>query len=451
MNVLVVDRHLAFADLAARLRAEGWQQADDPTAPTPLIEGEPEIAAFERADSGHAEARLHYHFDPATGLRQLRASGPRGDAELEALAPRLLGLGSEQAQAALEALRTIGHWKEENPDKSSIFLLSGSSHNKLQILRWIGHGRRESNEHIEAVLRTAFDDVDWEVRVTALTIAARLRATALRRDVAGTRLPEDTADGVNLDERRMLRTIQLCAIELLEGAGMPPASDAAPTTRAAMHDHLLRCIAGEPVHHHEKAFLYITSLATPLPDEVPAPVLPAGISRTDDGFLLDALGLALCWIPPVEHWLGEELPRMRVANPIRLAQRAGFFVARDLFAGSEGAAALQCDHATALGHCLQLGEASGLAIRLPSADEWEMAARGPDARRFPWGNNARSAARLGESPWGVRDAVGQHAQWTATDDAEGVLVCGAANQWVCAMRTPADRRSLQAFRFIVSL
>jgi len=86
----------------------------------------------------------------------------------------------------------------------------------------------------------------------------------------------------------------------------------------------------------------------------------------------------------------------------------------------------------ALAYCKWLSDILGSEYRLPSEAEWERAARGDDARIYPWGNEfdpwrcntaasgRRSTSRVGEyspggdSPWGVVDLSGNVWEWTSS-------------------------------------
>lgn len=144
-------------------------------------------------------------------------------------------------------------------------------------------------------------------------------------------------------------------------------------------------------------------------------------------------------IPP--EWLRKEAPRAEIAVPaFRIARTPVTVGDWQVFTAATGRVPVEgpVDHpvsgvrwADAVAYCDWLSEQLGYAVRLPTEDEWERAARGGDARVFPWGDEYRPGlANLvdqglgttspvgafpdGASPFGVLDMAGNVDEWTST-------------------------------------
>ncbi|GAA2041416.1 formylglycine-generating enzyme family protein [Catenulispora yoronensis] len=144
---------------------------------------------------------------------------------------------------------------------------------------------------------------------------------------------------------------------------------------------------------------------------------------------------------PVQ-WYLKEAPRAEVHVPAFRIARTQVTVAQwTLFAEATGRPAahgpadhpvIGVDWESATAYCRWLGaRLDGQDVRLPTEDEWERAARGDDAREFPWGDHYRiGLANLmdlgigtttpvgsfpdGASPFGVLDMAGNADEWTST-------------------------------------
>ena len=137
--------------------------------------------------------------------------------------------------------------------------------------------------------------------------------------------------------------------------------------------------------------------------------------------------------------------------------------------GLEEHPVVMVSHGDAAAYAAWLSAASGLAWRLPTALEWEKAARGADGRRFPWGDdfdpgllNSHDAGPFatmavgsfpaGASPFGLLDAAGQVFEWTATPRGEGryIVKGGSWDDKGCGICRPAARHSRpQAIKHIL--
>jgi hypothetical protein len=166
--------------------------------------------------------------------------------------------------------------------------------------------------------------------------------------------------------------------------------------------HIRRLVLDLPPAREDHAFLLVHALTTPQPVAPVPDTLPVGVEETATGYRLAGTDLELAWVPPVPHWLGDEsLPD----NPVRQIVQPGFFVARDVLREGEEPRLVSVSEVGAW--LAELSRASGARLDIPSAEQWEAAARGTDGRRFPWGNGYEDSWMWRGSPWGLRGLYGE--------------------------------------------
>jgi formylglycine-generating enzyme required for sulfatase activity len=94
-------------------------------------------------------------------------------------------------------------------------------------------------------------------------------------------------------------------------------------------------------------------------------------------------------------------------------------------------------------YCNWIADQKKLSVRLPTEEEWERAARGDDARPFPWGELFDSGlANTQESD--NRDTV-EVASISGDSSPFGVLgMCGNIQEWTSSRYTPLDDETFAA-------
>lgn len=293
-----------------------------------------------------------------------------------------------------------------------------------QALRWLMYSKTQPVEPVVVTLRTALAVSDWEARASAMLAAVRLGARSLGLDIRRLEFPQSSRAGLTAEDRRTLRALQKAALLLLSGEQPPAHSVENGETREGMQAHLLRCAAGLPTAFHDDVFLFLYALAEPLPVDYPLPdSLPDGLEAVSDGtYRTVAGGREFIWVPTVPHWLGAGMTIRRVVP------ESGFFLSKWPQRDANGAPVLGT-WAEACQWAHELGRLENMQFSLPTADEWEMGARGPDGRRFPWGNGLEADCTHYLSPWGMGDSTGVVEQWS-----QDGWICGLREDCRCAAR-----------------
>jgi hypothetical protein len=294
-----------------------------------------------------------------------------------------------------------------------------------QALRRMIHDRVKADDGVLRVFRAALTSTDWELRATAMLGAARLDFQTLGPDVRRIPLPDTSREGLGPEDRRTLRAMHRAVLMLLSGGAAPPQDQEDQGTQPGLRAHLLRCVAGLPVPFHDEMFLLSHALTEPLPIAYPRPEsLPVGLEETDYGeFRTSKSGIEFIWVPPIPHWLGMG-PSIR-----RISPRSGFFLSKWPVRSSRSGEYYSGTWEDAQRICRDLAAGEGVPLNLPTADEWEMAARGPDGRRFPWGNGLERNMLGRRSPWGATDCSGVIGQWT-----QDGWICGVQENPRCSSR-----------------
>jgi hypothetical protein len=373
--------------------------------------------------------------DVTSRLAGLQAAAAMPDASLGPAVARCVRDAEprvvEHAMAALSAIAAElpGAAAARDP-AAALFSLPGWRREKLQIMRWLAQDGAPA-DRVEALLARALADADWEIAMTAMLAAARLNVRALAPQIARLSIPEGRRHGLTAPEHRLLLALRDgCLAHLGTDRGRILPTGVAEAV-AGNIDALAPAMAA-----------FVCALTSPLPVAPPPPPTAAVTLAWDGPVLAD--GTLLVWVPPVPHWLGDDGLRGAEANPARrVVPQQGFYI--DARPRGIGTYADACRATAALARRI------GRPAALPSPDQWVMAARGPDGRRFPWGANGADSARVDLSPWDMAGVASGPGEWLAEARQATALATGGGAVPIPAWRERADCELFHYYRSVYVL
>ncbi|MBK4216481.1 hypothetical protein JJJ17_11140 [Paracoccus caeni] len=369
--------------------------------------------------------------DPVENLAGLQAAEGREEADLltpiVALSASADPVISDRAREVLTLNAVAVTLLARSDAAAALFSLPGWRREKLQIMRWWMQEPPSDPGTVEAAIDRALTDPDWEIAVTAMLAAGRLRLSRLSSRVRRLTLPDRTQQGVAPAEARLLLALRDACLRRLG----QPVGKASPPGIAEL-------LEGDPDHLPPDFRDFAAALLLPLPVGTAPPEVEGILSGAGGPRLAD--GRLLCWVPPGVYRLGTPYPlRHSLPNPrhlFRLSQ--GFFIDAE----PRPAAPLS----TAIENAAEIARTLSHRVALPSPAMWEAAMRGADGRRFPWGTNA--AMRMDQSPFGLTGMLGGPGEWLAAEDGVTAIWAGGKDGPIPAHHFVSRGSESRAYRYV---